>query len=398
MHRSSCSCVSHSKRQSKLLTRPVLQRLASCNAEEREHKRRQVQQAGQITNADCDTPGARQRDILFLVALFTFSCRLQVLGEPPFGRPLCGAGIGSESAGPGQVLIAGRGSRACAACGSRFTRARDVAEHPGAAEPALRMQAVGPTSEMAHLATLVPEEGSLGLNTSCPGAAAAGRRHGARARDVLERARLAEAALGVDAIGHAAEHARLALMLPIVRHKGLVREGASVARRARDVCVAPLTAKTTPNVDAIGETTAHAFAALRIPEVRGLRLVHEGARSCGWPRHNIRACDVCVRVLTAEAALCVDAVCPAAQLPHLALVVPVVRHNRLVGEMATRWRARDAGVCARSTEPALNVLAIGIAPQHAHRARWIPEVTRNNRLVLEFASSCRSGCCRPARR
>lgn len=171
-----------------------------------------------------------------------------------------------------------------------------------------------------------------------PSASVLRRSHAARARDVFEWAQLAETALDVNAICQAAKHARVALRVPKVGSRGLVCEGARLrafTRGAWNVLVALPAAESATNVNAIGKATVHVLCALRVPKIIGFWLAFEGASSARWCCYRFWARYACERMLPTKAALRVDAVCPAALFPHLALFVPIIRNRWLIREVAT---------------------------------------------------------------
>jgi len=77
---------------------------------------------------------------------------------------------------------------------------------------------------------------------------------------------------------------------------------------------------------------------------------------------------------------------PAAWFP----IVLVGRHGQALRRKGAQGgRASDLCVGTRTAKPATEVLAVGLAAQHAIRARGIPKV-RRDRIVVELASVC--GC------
>mmetsp|Transcript_33749 Transcript_33749/g.66991 ORF Transcript_33749/g.66991 Transcript_33749/m.66991 type:complete len:332 (+) Transcript_33749:167-1162(+) len=157
-------------------------------------------------------------------------------------------------------------------------RACDVLEDALAAEAAFRMQTICPTAKDTGGAAGLPVMRGRGLAVQGEHAGVLRGRDGLRARDVLERPHGAEAALHMDPVRVATEFAHAAVGIPIVRHHRLGREGADLLRGARDVLVGAHAAEAALFVHPIGETTMHPLLARRVPEVRRLRLVGEGAR------------------------------------------------------------------------------------------------------------------------
>lgn len=92
--------------------------------------------------------------------------------------------------------------------------------------------------------------------------------------------------------------------------------------------------------------------------------------------------DVPEDTLAAEAALCMNAICPATQHSHLASLIPEVRNIWLsaLGPMASVRGNRDlhwAGHILKGafrTKTALWIHTIGLATKHPFRAVWIPIV------------------------
>jgi len=252
------------------------------------------------------------------------------------------------------------------------------------------VEAVGPATELPHCASLVPIVGRLRLGTLREDAILFRWSNAAWALYILEWPLLAEAALDVNAICKAPEHAMAAPRVPEVRHEGLIREGACLRgwiSRARNIFVAALATESTPYVNSISEATVHALRALWIPEVRGPWLNLEGASNRGRGCHNIWASNAGEGVFTTKAALCVNTIGPTTQHSHLASIVPKVWDHWLVWEVATRRGTRYVGISIRPAEATSDILAIGIAPQHAHLTSRIPKVTWTDRLILKITTS-----------
>merc|ERR1719188_594753 len=100
-----------------------------------------------------------------------------------------------------------------------------------------------------------------------------------------------------------------------------------------------------------------------IPKVATPRIRQESASADVGDLRSRRACNTRVRVLPAEAALCMNAIGPATQVAHCAVDIPVVWHCWLRAEMATRGRTEDAGIAAFAAEAALDVGAISETTQ-----------------------------------
>mmetsp|Transcript_30290 Transcript_30290/g.87328 ORF Transcript_30290/g.87328 Transcript_30290/m.87328 type:complete len:256 (-) Transcript_30290:2606-3373(-) len=162
-------------------------------------------------------------------------------------------------------------------------RALDVAEGTLPAESATDVLPIREAALHAHVARGVPEVRHLGLVVEVA------RRRGGRGGDIRaidagERVLAAEPALRVDGVGPAAELAHLAGAVPIVR-RGWLRCEVAAFGRARNVDVVPLAAKAAGQVDAISKAPQHPGRASRLPIVPRKRLQRELARvDRGWPR------------------------------------------------------------------------------------------------------------------
>mmetsp|Transcript_79367 Transcript_79367/g.224469 ORF Transcript_79367/g.224469 Transcript_79367/m.224469 type:complete len:266 (+) Transcript_79367:240-1037(+) len=148
------------------------------------------------------------------------------------------------------------------------------------------------------------------------------------------------------------------------------------ASGAGDVTVGPVPAEPALHMDAVCVAALHSHLALAgaLPVVPHGGLVREGAAAVAG-HQRLWAGDVREVAHAAEAALFVDAVRPAAEAPAgaPAAVVPEGGDRRVdVGEGARG--AGDLLEGSGAAEPALGVLAVGLAPEHAHPARGVPEV------------------------
>mmetsp|Transcript_141652 Transcript_141652/g.452983 ORF Transcript_141652/g.452983 Transcript_141652/m.452983 type:complete len:312 (+) Transcript_141652:196-1131(+) len=268
---------------------------------------------------------------------------------------LCGGRLLGDDIGAGcdglrssPLPFGGRGRRqrrvgdACLRGGTRHI----LVDTAAAAKAALRVNVVGPAAQQPHLTSRIPEVRLRRLAASGEGAPVRRRRNVVGTRNALEGSLCAEAALPMDAIGQAAQLAKGALGVPIVRHLRLVRE-----RALRRALGNPSTGIVVP---------------------------------CASANH-LWALDARVGTVPTEAALGMYSICPTAEHAHLASGVPKVRHEGLVREVAAGRRARDIGEVPCSAEAALHILAVGIASKHTHLARGIPQESRERRLVDELA-------------
>eukprot|EP00444_Apocalathium_aciculiferum_P047444 CAMPEP_0183504480 /NCGR_PEP_ID=MMETSP0371-20130417/5880_1 /TAXON_ID=268820 /ORGANISM="Peridinium aciculiferum, Strain PAER-2" /LENGTH=318 /DNA_ID=CAMNT_0025699851 /DNA_START=192 /DNA_END=1145 /DNA_ORIENTATION=+ len=201
---------------------------------------------------------------------------------------------------------------------------------------------------------------------------------------------VAEAALCMDAVGPAAEHAHGAIGLPVVLDCWLVPEPASALNDghrvgASDVLEGPPATEAAFVMNAISQATHLAIVASLVEVIRGGRLVLEGALV-----HDTRDARV-YPAATAKSATLILAVCKAAEsLVHArAIRFPVIAHaKRLAVELASQFGppspdlgAIDAVVIAKT---ALAIDPIRPASDHAHGACFVP-VVRSLRLHDEVA-------------
>lgn len=208
---------------------------------------------------------------------------------------------------------------------------------------------------------------------------------------VLEGHRRAKAALLADAVRVASKApSRIAARIPEVRDRGLVGEMAGLRGRTRDVAVVARTAIPAILIPPIGVTTeGDCSAAAWLPIMRGLCLSVE---CTAWGIRLGRALwahDAREGRVAAIPALSMDTICPATQPSCLTVLVPIVRDERLVHEVATTRRASDAREVARTAKSALEVLAVCVAAQPSSLssgARWIPKVAHADWRVLERTS------------
>mmetsp|Transcript_75412 Transcript_75412/g.190714 ORF Transcript_75412/g.190714 Transcript_75412/m.190714 type:complete len:214 (+) Transcript_75412:180-821(+) len=156
------------------------------------------------------------------------------------------------------------------------------------------------------------------------------------------------------------------------------------------------------------------FASLRVQICRCISvdrlqadLSHEGSACCrciipllgrGISAHDylrrsgIRARDLLEDAAAAEATLCVHAVRPAAQLAHLASLVPIIPNQRLSAQWESalvlrrldRSRAWNVLEGHLSAEAAFSMKAVRHAAELAHAALGVP-IVGNGRLVGEAA-------------
>jgi len=208
------------------------------------------------------------------------------------------------------------------------------------------------------------------------------------ARHVLEGSHCAKAALPVDAVRVASEaSALLAARIPEIGGRGLVGKIAGLGGRTRDIAVVASTAEPAIDMLPVGMTTKLAFVAAWFPIVRDVWL-NVKSTACGIRRRScaLWALDAGKREVAAEPALSMDTISPTTQLPCDTLLVPIVRNERFVWEVATTCRAIDAQEVARAAISALGVVAVCLATQLANRASWIPKMAHADWLVLELAS------------
>mmetsp|Transcript_18075 Transcript_18075/g.54511 ORF Transcript_18075/g.54511 Transcript_18075/m.54511 type:complete len:432 (-) Transcript_18075:2104-3399(-) len=200
-------------------------------------------------------------------------------------------------------------------------RARDVLEGPLRAEAALRVHPVGHATQHAHVAGRVPVVRRRGFH----GEGALLRRWALGAGYVGVVALAAEAAAHVHRISEAALHAMPATWVHkewrcgqhVKSAGGRARPGGWRGRRLRAgyVGVGVLPTEAALRVNAIRPTALHPRMAGLIPVVWHKGLVHEGAAGVG-------ARDAAVGASPTETALNVDTVCVATQHSRLARGVP----------------------------------------------------------------------------
>jgi len=259
----------------------------------------------------------------------------------------------------------------------------DVLEHSNPAEAALRMDAICPAPQHAHLATLLPEMWDIRLTTLGPVACVLWWGNRFRTGHILEWTLRAEPALWVHTISLATKHPNRAVRVPEVRHGGHHCEIAHVRPRTMDVHIVPLSAKSAVHILAIGIAAMLAQCATWLPVVGGRWLVVKVARSCLRRGSALRAGHPSVGEVSAEAALAMNPIRPATQLAGLAVVVPIVGHVGILREVAAaRWTWHGAEV-ATAAQAALDVLAVTIATELAHLTGGVPEGADADRLVIE---------------
>jgi len=230
------------------------------------------------------------------------------------------------------------------------------------------MNTICPATQLAHLATLIPEMAHRWLPALRPSALIFRRLDRLGAGHRLEGPLCAEATLWVDAIGFATQHPVFTLWIPIIRHIRQIVELAHIQCWAIDVGEATIATETALQMLVIGIASMHACVASRIPIIRSLGLIIEGAL-CFSPVHrSLGARDTCVREIAAEATLLMDSICPTSQLTHFTLGVPIVRNIRLVLEAATTGRAWDADDISSAAEATLHMLSVAITTEIAHLA------------------------------
>lgn len=247
------------------------------------------------------------------------------------------------------------------------------------------MNAICPASQLAHLTCLVPEVGHGWLASLRPGAFVLRCMYWLRTRDCLKRAFRAEAALWMNAIGLASQHAICALWVPVERNGWQVVELAHLGTRTMDVLKAARAAEATVRMLAVGVAPMLAHVTGGIPEVPSRGLHVEGTLCCPSMHGSFWASDTCERVIAAKAALLMHSVSPTSKLSDFALGVPIIGDVGLVLETATAGRARDVDEIASATEAALDVLPIGIATEVTHLARRIPERAHIDRVAVKIA-------------
>lgn len=265
------------------------------------------------------------------------------------------------------------------------TRTSDIAINSGATEATLRMDAICPATQLAHLATLIPEMAHRWLPTLGPRALILRRLYSLGARHRLERSLCTEATLLVYSIGLAAQPPICTLWIPIIRHIRQVLELAHMRSWARDVGEAAITTETALHVLAISITSMHACVASGIPVIMSLGLIIESALCFSRVHRSLGARDTCIREISAETTLLMDSICPAPKLTHFALGVPIVRNVRLVLEAAATGRAWDADEISSAAKATLHMLSVAITTKIAHFARGIPIEAHINGLIIEIA-------------
>lgn len=267
---------------------------------------------------------------------------------------------------------------------------------PSAAEAALRMNAIREAPKHAVFATVVPEiwHGTVSKSAS----ADVHLRVWPWAMHRLEGRLAAIPALIVHAVSFAAEHPRVATWLEVVRHCWNDIKGAHLRGRARDERELALAAMTTLHVLTVGIAAVHPQETARLPISWRRWLRSEGASS-GWGRlcaFWTRDCGV--GEVPTEAALGVDPVREAAQIPFCADVVPIVRKVGLLWELAATGRALDRQEVAATTKSTLHMPPVCIATESTHLSTcWVPERANAVWLVVELtlATDFSAFFCRP---
>merc|ERR1712039_482135 len=194
--------------------------------------------------------------------------------------------------------------------------ASDLLVHSGATEATLRMDTICPATQLAHLASLIPEMLHQWLPTLGPGALILRWLCDFRARHCLKWSFCAKATLWVYSIGVAAQHSIFTLWVPII---GYVRQGvefAHVGSWTMDIFEPSAAAETALHMLAICVAPMHACVARGIPEIRSRWLIGEGALRVSLVHRTLWAWNTCEWVVAAEATLLMDSICPAAKLTH----------------------------------------------------------------------------------
>jgi len=263
--------------------------------------------------------------------------------------------------------------------------ARDGRKDALAAKATLQMKPISPATPVSLLARRIPKGRHQRFTVHGPRANIIG--WGLPwARDVLEGPHCAKAALWVDAVRLAPEATDiLATRVPEVGNRGLVGKLADLRGRTIDFCVVASTAEPASDILPVGITTELAFVATWLPIIRDAWLIVEST-TCGvrlgcalW------TIDANARRVAAEPALSMDTVCPTAQVTCDTVLIPIVRDEGFVLEVAAASWAIDVCVVACAAVSALDVLGVRLATQLANLASWIPEVAHAYWLVLELA-------------
>jgi len=201
------------------------------------------------------------------------------------------------------------------------------------------MDTICPATQLAHSASLIPEMAHQWLPTLGPRALILRWLCEFRARHRLEWPFCAKATLWVYSIGVAAQHPIFALWVPVIGDPRQGVEFAHVGSWTMNIFEPTAAAETALHMLAICVAPMHACVARGIPEIRSQWLIGEGAMRFSSVHRTRWAWNTCVWVVAAEATLLVDSICPAAKLTLLTLRVPIVRNVGLVLEGAAAGRA-----------------------------------------------------------
>lgn len=141
--------------------------------------------------------------------------------------------------------------------------ALDVCVVPSTAEATLRVHAIGETSQLPILATVIPEIRHRPMSQNAP--ADIHSLHWMWAKHLVKGRFAAEPALVVYAVSFAAEHPRVAVRLVIIWHCGNIFEGAHLRARAMDMRELALAAVPALHVLAVGVAAMHPQDTPRLP-------------------------------------------------------------------------------------------------------------------------------------
>lgn len=257
--------------------------------------------------------------------------------------------------------------------------ALDGAEIANATEAALSMLPVCPAAQHSHLATLIPEMWDEWLTPLRPDALVRNRCNRLWARDGFKRSSGTIATLWVHSVRPATEHPIPALWIPVIWSCWYHVKLAHLGTRAMNVIEATTATESAVHVLAISVAPMLPHDATGIPKILGLRLVGKVACNCFWRRCAFRARDACVREVATEATLLVHPIGPAAQHANPALRVPIIWDKGVLSEFAAAGWAWNLEEVPSATVAALQVYPVGITPEIAELAIWIPVVTNAGR-------------------
>jgi len=258
------------------------------------------------------------------------------------------------------------------------------------------MKPISPATKNPFLARRIPEGRHRWLTVHGPHARIRELPGCPRARHIVKGPNCTKPALRVDAISVAPEAsiARTA-RVPEVGDHGLVGKLANLRGRTVDVCVGARTAVPASGILPVGiATETYLLVAAWLPIVRDGWLNIESAAWGVRLGRALGAGDTRARVVATEPALRMYTICPTAQFPCDTVLVPIVRDEGEVLEVAAAGWAIDDGVIACTAKTALEVLAVRVATQWVRVATnlaiGIPEVAHADGLVLKLARPLRA--------